>query len=180
MRTTTPRSTAAGFLALAGAVAALLACCASRADAKAAYAGKAEMVRRSDAVAVVEVLRVEQAEVKGRYWTYSQRAVARVRKTLKGDLPATGKEVALFGGEDFICARCNFQPGKYVVFLQKDGGLWTGSNWHLSVRPVATDKDGKEWVDWYANDKSIELKATPLPDVLADVQKTIADAKAEK
>ena len=171
--TTPPRSTAAGFVALA----ALLACCTSRVDAKAAFAGKAEMVRRSDAVAVVEVLRVEKAEVKGKHWTYSQRAIAKVSETLKGDLPAAGKEVALFGGEDFICARCNFQPGKYVVFLQQDGGLWAGSNWHLSVRPVATDKDGKEWVDWYTKDNSIELKATPLAEVLADVKKAIGDGK---
>src|SRR5687767_6177976 len=97
-----PRSTAAGSVAL---VVSLLACCPSRADAKAAYAGKAEMVRRSDAIALVQVLRVEKAEVKGKHWTYSQRAVARVITTLKGDLPAAGKEVALFGGEDFICAQ---------------------------------------------------------------------------
>ena len=167
-----PRPIAAGFFALS----ALLLCLGSRADAKAAFAGKAEMVRRSDAVAVVEVLRVEKAEVKGRHWTYSQRAVAKVVSTLKGDLPAEGKEVALFGGEDFICARCNFQPGKYVVFLRKDGGLLAGSNWHLSVRPVLTDKDRREWVDWYAKADTIELKSTPLPDVIADVKKLIADA----
>jgi hypothetical protein len=171
MSTTQTRPPAAGFLALA----ALLSCCPSRAEAKAAYAGKAEMIRRSDAVAVVDVLRVEKAEVKGAHWTYSQRAIARVRSTLKGDLPAAGKEVALFGGEDFICAQCNFQPGKYVVFLRRDGGLWVGSNWHLSVRPVATDKAGKEWVDWYAKQNTIELKATLLDDVLADVKKVITE-----
>ena len=167
-----PRPTAAGFLL----VSALLLCLPSRADAKAAYAGKADMVRRSDAVAVVEVLRVEKAEVKGKHWTYSQRAVAKVVSTLKGKLPADGEEVALFGGEDFICAQCNFQPGKYVVFLQKDGGLWAGSNWHLSVRPVLTDKDRRESVDWYAKADGLALKSTPLSDVLADVKKLIADA----
>src|SRR4051812_16230711 len=110
------RPIAAGVLALS----ALLAGFVSRADAKAAYAGKAEMVRRADAIAVVEVLRVEKAEVKGASWTYSQRAVSKVRTTLKGDLPAAGEELVLFGGEDFICARCNFQPGTYVVFLRRD------------------------------------------------------------
>src|SRR5687767_895163 len=119
----------AGFLALT----VLLACRPQGAGAKAAYGGKADMTRRADAIAVVEVLRVEKAEVKGRHWTYSERAVATVRTTLKGDLPAEGKELVLFGGEDFICAQCNFRPGRYLVFLRRDGGLWVGSNWHLSV-----------------------------------------------
>ena len=161
----------AGFLALA----VLLAFRPPAAGAKAAYAGKAEMIRRSDAIAVVQVLRVEKAEVKGRHWTYSQRAIATVCTTLKGDLPAEEKELVLFGGEDFICAQCNFQPGKYVVFLRRDGGLWVGSNWHLSVRPIRADKDGKESVEWYARDGSIELKPAPLQEVLADVKQLLRD-----
>ncbi len=153
-------------------------CFASNADAKAAYAGKAEMVRRSEAIAVVDVLRVEKTEVKGTHWTYSQRAVTQVRTSLKGDLLTKDEEIDLFGGENFICARCEFQPGRYVVFLRRDGGLWTGSNWHLSVRPIVTDADGKEWVDWYTADDSIQLQATPLQDVLAEVKELIGKRDA--
>ena len=113
---------------------------------KAAYAGKPEMVRDATAVAVVEVTRVDPVEVRGGHWTYRQRAAARVETVLRGDLPKGGA-IDLHGHEDFICARCEFAPGRYLVFLRRDGRLWVGSNWHLSVRPIATGPDGGETVD---------------------------------
>ena len=166
-----PLSTAARCLAVLG-----LLVCATKADAKAAYAGKAEMLKRAEAVAVVDVVTVEKAEVKGRHWTYRQRAVAKVRNTLKGDLPGEKEELFIHGDEDFICAQCHFEPGRYFVFLARDGGLWAGCNWHLSVRPVKTDAEGREWVDWYENDRTIELKAKPLADVVAEVSKAVKEA----
>jgi hypothetical protein len=171
-------SAAARCLAVLG-----LLICATRADAKAAYAGKAEMLKRAEAVAVVDVVIVEKAEVKGNHWTYRQRAVAKVRNTLKGELPGEKEELFIHGDEDFICAQCHFEPGRYLVFLTRDGGLWAGCNWHLSVRPVKTDAEGREWVDWYADEKTIELKPRLLPDVVAEVTKELkaaADPKAAK
>ena len=150
---------------------------ASVAHAKAAFDAKAEMVQRSAAIAVIDITRVEPAAVKGQHWTYRQRATARVESVLKGDLRA-GDPISLHGEEDFICAQCRFAPGRYVVFLNQDSGLWVGSNWHLSVRPIATDAKGDQTVEWYADDKrTLELKSQPLGGVLADVRTLVAAAK---
>lgn len=152
----------------------LVVCLAARADAKAAYAGKTEMVKRSVGIAVVEVVAIEKVEVKGKYWTYRQRADARVEMVLKGELPKDkGAATVLYGEEDFICAQCRFEPGRYLVFLNQDAGLWVGANWHLSIRPIKTDAEGKETVEWYTGEKTIELKEQPLADVLAEVRKLI-------
>ena len=147
---------------------------AARADAKAAFAGKAEMVKRSVGIAVVEVVAIEKVEVKGKYWTYRQRADVRVEAVLKGDLPKEeGAATVLYGEEDFICAQCRFEPGRYLVFLNQDAGFWVGSNWHLSIRPIKTDADGRETVQWYAGEKTIELREQPLADVLDEVKKLV-------
>jgi hypothetical protein len=148
--------------------------CATHAQAKAAYAAKAEMIKRCAAIAVVEVTAVETVEVKGQHWTYSQKSSAKVESVLKGDLPKNAA-IAIHGQEDFICAQCRFPPGRYIVFLNLDAGLWVGSNWHLSVRPITTDKQGAQTVDWYAEDKSIATKPQPLADVLSDVKRHIAE-----
>jgi len=155
----------------------LLPAFASIAHAKAAFAAKAEMVQRSAAIAVVNITRVDPAAVKGQHWTYRQLATARVESVLKGDLRA-GDPISLHGEEDFICAQCRFAPGRYLVFLNQDSGLWVGSNWHLSVRPINTDAKGEQTVEWYADDKrTLELKSQPLADVLADVRTLLAAAK---
>jgi hypothetical protein len=153
------------------ALAVLVATLATDARGKARYAGKAEMIRESEAVAVVDISGVEEAEVKGEHWTYRQKAAAKVESVLKGELP---EELELHGGEDFICARCEFAPGRYLVFLKRDGNLWAGSNWHLSARKVSG-----ETVDWYADDTGIETKPAPLADVLAEVRELIAEPKPD-
>jgi hypothetical protein len=153
---------------------ALVLACATHAQAKAAYAAKAEMIKRCAAVAVVEVTAVESVEVKGQHWTYAEKASAKVESVLKGDLPKGGA-IALHGREDFICAQCRFPPGRYIVFLNQDSGLWVGSNWHLSVRPITTDKDGAQTVDWYEGDKTIATNPKPLAEVLKEIKDLIAN-----
>ena len=158
-----------------------------RTPAKAAFAGKEEMVRRSTAIAVVEITKVEEVEGKGSHWTYRQRATAVVKTLLKGSLPKDAP-FAIFGDETFICARCHFEPGRYLLFLTEDkapdgSGMLVGSNWHLSVRPITADpeKPGQgDRVEWYANDQDYTLAPAPLADVLAEVRKLVAGERATK
>lgn len=139
------------------------------AHAKAYFAPKKEMIARAQAIAVVTIDAVETVEVEGKHWTYLQRATARVEQLIKGTLPET---VELHGEETFICARCTFAPGRYLVFLDRDGNLWVGSNWHLSARPIAGEN-----VEWYADDRGSATKAMPLASVLAEVRSLVGDKK---
>ena len=143
------------------------------ARAKAAYSVKRGMVKDSSLIAVVEITGVEPAQVKGTIWTYQQRAFARVETVIKGEAPKDVRLV-LHGEEDFICARCRFSPGRYLVFLRKDGALWVGSNWDLSARPILGGAEGAQTVDWFEDDRGIDTKAQPLDEVLADVKKLVA------
>ncbi len=146
--------------------------------AKAAFAGKAEMIKRSVAIAVVDITAVEEASMKGNYWTYGQQATATVKTALKGPI-IDGAVIQLYGQEDFICARCDFKPGRQIVFLTEDRAadgtkLWIGSNWHLSIRPITTDADKRDRVEWFKGDDNNTLVPTALADVLADVKRVIA------
>ena len=110
--------------------------------ARAAYATRLQMVRRAVAIAVLDIGPVEARTTKGRHWTYSQRAEAKVVETLKGQLPP---EVKLVAGEDFICARTQLAEGRCLAFLMKDGEDYVGCNWHLSLRPVSASNQ-IEWL----------------------------------
>jgi hypothetical protein len=145
---------------------------------RAYYAGKARMIAQSEVIAVVDVRRVGSASARGRHWTYAQAADAVVEQTLKGELPP---RVRLYAQEDFICARVDFRPGRYVVFLTRDGELLAGSNWYLSARPIRDD--GR--VEWYAgvrdsgpDPSQIRLRPAPLAAVLADVRSHLARPRA--
>jgi hypothetical protein len=142
------------------------------AGAKAYFAGKKEMISRSEAIAVVKITKVEKADAKGNVWTYRQRATGEVKQTLKGKLP---KEISLYGQETFICAQCQFAEGEFLLFLRQDGDKWVGANWHLSIRPI-TDKD----VEWYVDDKSINQKKAPLDDVLKEVRDIVQTQRQEE
>lgn len=150
-------------------VLALLSFTAPRAFSKAYYAGENEMIFRSEVIAVVDISKVESAKLKREHWTYSEVADATVEQPLKGTLE---KQVQLYGGEDFICAQVHFQPGRFLVFLKRDGELLVGSNWHLSIRPI---KNGK--VEWYTPGESMSLSWQPLPEVLQRIGKSSKFAK---
>ncbi len=144
-------------------VIALVAASATNSLAKAYFQNETELVTKADAIALVELSEPEPAEQKGDIWTYRQSATAKVTLLLKGDLPET---FALYGVETFICAQCRLAAGKYLVFIRRDGKLWAGSNWHLSLRPVK--KDQIEWFDH--PEKRHSLKFQPSEAVLKRVR----------
>lgn len=132
------------------------------------YASKPEMIARSTVIAVVDVRGVAETRVRGTHWVYFQVAEATVARTLKGNVP---RRIRIHAQEDFLCARVDFRPGRYLVFLRPDGELLAGSNWYLSARPV---REGR--VEWYENDEDagtdpsrIRMRWTPLEEVLADI-----------
>ena len=135
------------------------------AHAKAYFAPKAEMIDRAEAIAIAQISGVTDVEEDGDHWTYRQKAEARVEQVLKGKLPL---DITLHGNETFICAQMRLAPGRYLIFLRHDRKLWVGANWHLSLRPI-TDRT----VEWYADDKGIELKPVPLSEVLQEIQKLL-------
>lgn len=139
------------------------------ASAKAYFAVKKEMVERADAIVVVNITSTEAVEQKGSHWTYRQKATGLVEQSLKGGLAGP---IVVYGMEDFICAQCKFEKGRFLLFLQRDGDLWAGSNWHLGIRAI---KDGK--VDWFKNDEpgSVhEAQPRPLEEVVEEIQKILA------
>lgn len=129
---------------------------------KAAYNKKGGAIRSSEIIAIVDILKVEPTKTKGSGWTYSEVAHANVEQVLKGELPKT---VKLYGGENFICAHANFAPGKHLVFLRHDKELLTSANWHLGVLPITGDS-----VQWFENEKSIQLKPAPLRKVVEEIE----------
>jgi hypothetical protein len=137
--------------------------------AKAYFAGAQEMVQGSVAIAILDISKVEAVEVKGDHWTYRERAQATVARTLKGSLP---QQVQLFGHETFICAQVRFQPGRYLVFLRKDGEKLVGANWHLSVRPIKDDQ-----VEWFSGKQRLDLSWQPLSAVVERVGELIEQSK---
>ena len=142
--------------------------------AKAYFQGEAEMIAKAEAIAIVTISSVRDAETQGEHWTYRQAADAKVEKTLKGELPAM---FVLRGAETFICAQCPLTEGRFLVFLEKDGQLWKGSNWHLSLRPI----DGAR-VEWFSDDPKApgRLALAPLHVVLARIEKAVAEAASAK
>jgi len=138
--------------------------------AKAYFAGNREMVEKAECIAIVNIQKVEPANTKGRNWTYSQKATGIVERVLKG---AARGEIALYGQEDFICARCTFQSGRHLLFLRKDADLWVGCNWQLSVRPI---RDGK--VPWSKDGGArFEQAELPLAEALADIERIVREEK---
>jgi len=140
------------------------------------YAPAGEMVRRSEFIAIVDVQRVRAVDARGGSWRYAQAADAVVLRTYKGRLPA---RIAIHAQEDFICTQVDFRPGRYLVFLRRDGELLAGSNWYLSARPI---RDGA--VEWYANpaasgsdESRIPLRPYPLARVIAEIRRHQASAR---
>jgi len=135
------------------------------AQAKAYYATEAEMIASSDAIAVVQIEKVEAIETKAEPFDYRQIAHAKVERTLKGLLP---KSILIHGNETFICAQVRLRPGRFLVCLRKAGALLVGANWHLSVRPIEDEK-----VEWYTPGTHLDLSWQPLDPVLQRVKDAI-------
>jgi len=135
----------------------------SEAHAKASFQGKSEMIAKAEAIAIVRIDSVRETEVKGQIWTYRQIASATVVDLLKGELP---QKFLLHGSETFICAQCPLATGTFLAFLKKDGNLWTGSNWHLSLRAISGNR-----VAWYRADESLsKMEPTAIDQVVTEIK----------
>jgi hypothetical protein len=142
---------------------------ARQAQAKAAFAGRTQMIDCSEVIAVVDVKQIDKISEKGFTWTYSQKATVVPIQVLKGKL---SNPDTVYGGEDFICASCRLETGKALLFLNHSGKMLIGSNWHLSVRPV---KDGM--LDWFDGDSWSPLKPAKLSTVIAQIQDELGKDK---
>jgi hypothetical protein len=136
---------------------------AAGAYAEAYYASSVEMIETASAIAIVQIAQVEAVEQAGERVKYGQKALASVEQVVKGELP---DRIALYGDEDFICAQVHLAPGKFLVFLRRDGDLWVGVNWELSVRPIRGDE-----VQWYGD--RLEMKWVRLASVLQEIRETL-------
>ena len=140
------------------------------AHARAAFQSSEVMIANSDAIALVQIERVEKVATKGTHWTYGQKATARVERTLKGELPSS---IALLGDENFSCARCHFETGRFLVFLKREKEGFAGTNYQLSARKIENAQ-----VNWGAKG-AFETKMVPLGEAISNVQATLeAQAKA--
>lgn len=147
---------------------------ADNAFAKAYYARKAEMIQKAEAIVVVNVTKVEAVQKQGKPWTYSQRTTAEVEQTLKGAVTGT---IEIYGMESFICARCEYKTGRFLLFLRKgDEDFWHGANWHLGIRSITDDK-----VNWFKDEKSLfEMTPQPLPDVVKEIESVLKEKAPNK
>ncbi len=142
---------------------------ATQAYSKAAFLGEVDLVTKATAIAIVELGEPTASKQKGAIWTYLQTAKAKVVQRFKGDLPDT---FTLHGGETFDCAQCRLSGGRYLVFLSRDGDLWVGTNYHLSLRPVKEDQ-----IEWYLEpEQGGALKVQPAQMVIQRVRAILAKA----
>lgn len=140
--------------------------CTQSTFAKAYFKTKEQMISSAAVIAIVDIDEVRESETAGQHWTYRQEAVAKVESVLKGELPP---EIILHGLENFICARCELIEGSSIVFLNKDGDLWVGSNWHLSIRPISNNN-----VSWFDSDESRHnMIETNLNQVIQEIRNTL-------
>lgn len=154
---------------------------------KAYFYTRTELIQKATAIAIVEIEDPEPAKAKGsdqqdpfaensatgKNWVYGQQAKARVQKILKGDLP---KEFTIYGKESFICAQCALTKGRFLAFLTKDGDLWVGANWQLSLRPIQNEQ-----VEWYVTEEQrYPLKFQRFDDVVAEVLAAIQKQQSEQ
>lgn len=137
------------------------------AAAKAYFQTEPELVTQATAIAIIELSEPEESDQKGAIWTYRKSARAKVVMQVAGSLPDT---FTLFGDETFICAQCHLAAGQYLAFLSRDGGLWAGANWHLSLRPLKDDK-----IEWYsAPEQRFSMTFQPKATVLERVREILA------
>ncbi|CAN5795709.1 hypothetical protein BH11VER1_BH11VER1_33780 [soil metagenome] len=72
--------------------------------------------------------------------------------------------------------KCQLGAGHFLAFLNRDGELWVGANWHLSLRPV---KDGE--IAWYVDpDRSRSLAYQRNDSVLNGIQELLAESAKTK
>ena len=145
--------------------------CASTCFGKAYYAPKEEMIEKADCIAVVNITEVRDQEKEGRTRTYRQQATGTIEQCLKGGVSG---EITIYGMGTFICAQCRYETGRFLLFLRKEGDGWTGSNWHLGIRPISETA-----VQWFKEGASrFEVADAALDDVLEEIRSVLAKQAA--
>ena len=150
---------------------------ASVAQAYPSYKSKTEMIETAEVIAIVEITKVEKVLVHGKEWTYEQKATAKVERVLVGTL---SEDVFLYGDEIFECSHCHFEVGRYLVFLDRDGELWTANNWGYSACKVTEDMVKWLYPGRISDGVVFERRDTPLAEVLKEIDQVLAKAKQSK
>ena len=153
---------------------------------KAYFFTRSELIEKAVVIAIVTIGEPEPAKplgesidpfadesrASGKTWTYAQQAKVRVEQVLKGKIP---NEFVMYGQESFICAQCPLSKGRFLAFLSKDGDLWIGANWQLSLRPIRDKK-----AEWYVSDNQrYPMKFQKLDAVIAQVHAALKNQKSE-
>lgn len=154
---------------------------------KACFFTQTELVENAAVIAVVRLDEPEDAqpvggknvdpfagkEAIGKFWNYSQQAKVHVEKVLKGKVPS---DFTMYGQESFVCAQCRLTKGRFLAFLSKDGDLWAGANWQLSLRPIR-DKE----VEWYVSENQLyPMQFRKLEEVVERIKTLLKRQESEK
>ena len=156
------------------------------ASGAAVFFTRPELIRKAEVIAIITLDEPEGAKPVGEFgdpfvtdtaagkkWNYSQQAKGRVAQVLKGKIP---DDFIVYGKEGFICAQCTLSKGRFLAFLSKDGDLWAGTNWHLSLRPIRDTE-----VEWYISDEQrYPLKFQKLDQVVAEIQALVKKQQSEQ
>jgi hypothetical protein len=138
--------------------------CTSPAFAEAAYFSQEQMIVNSRYIALVNIVKAEDVSVQSKHLQYSKKSQAVVEESIKGDLKA-GQRVNLYGGENFMCAHTEFNPGQAVVFLSQEGDLLFSANWQLGVRKC---KNGQ--VIWSTSENKFAQDEVPYSSLVKEIK----------
>ncbi len=157
------------------------------ASGAAVFFTRSELIRKAEVIAIVTIEEPEVAKsvgesvdpfadttsASGKNWMYAQQAKVRVEKTLKGKIP---DEVVMYGKESFICAQCTLSKGRFLAFMTKDGDLWVGANWQLSLRPI----QGAD-IEWYVSEEQrYPMKFQKMDDIVLQIQAALKKQQSEQ
>ncbi len=138
--------------------------------ATARYMPKGELIQTAEIIAVVEINETSNVSVKGQHWTYRQAADAVTLQTIKGELPM---RFVIHAKKSFICAWATYEAkARYVVFLQREGELYSTVNHQLGQFKVAEDK-----INWFLDDNSLAAGEQRLDDVIRAIEVAVAGKK---
>lgn len=91
-----------------------------------------ELVRKSDLIGVIEVLKTTEDKKKIAPWLYQRKNTFVIIKKYKG--AALSTKQTLWSEKNYICARASYLPGKYLVFLKRTPDLqWITLNHELGA-----------------------------------------------
>ncbi|MBL4850443.1 MAG: hypothetical protein JKY65_33415 [Planctomycetes bacterium] len=133
----------------------------AQALAKARFMAQEELLAKAPLIALVEVTSVAAVDTKGKFWTYRQQAQATLVQSVRGEVPA---RFSIHAQKSFICARASYTPGRYLVFLQREGALYTTLNHQFGQFAV---KEGR--LEFFQEGASLERKEEALSTVLKTI-----------